>query len=545
MVGRGHRPSLSWRIMTHGSGLRRAWLLGPPVPTLAPDRVGSRMPDPEKDRLALAILVGFFVARLLFAFTLGLGIDESYTIAISRRLCLSYFDHPPLHLWIAHFAALAAGETVAARAPFVALFFATGWIYYRFASALFGPRSALVALFSLNVTPFFFASAGSWIVPDGPLLFGLAVAAWPAARVFLPKPSDAALAWRYWLFIGVGLGLAGLAKYSAALTAAGLPAFILLSPKQRHWLKHPAPYVSAVVAFAMITPVILWNARHGWVSFEFQGARGVPSGQLHLTQFLTMAFGQVAFLSPSIFAPLLAGLTTALRHRRDERYLFMLCLSLPPIVLFTLTPLWGGRGQPHWAMPGWFFAFALMGAWVDALGVSVDALRRWAVVASALLAAIAGVAILQASTGWPWVILTAGSPVADPMLESFEWRDLKKAPTFDQTPGFIISTKWSDAGKIALAFGPQTPIFVLSNDPRGWAFLDDSERFVGRSGVIVTSAAEVASTLAAASALFARLGQPQLYALGRRGRPEIKLALIPASGLTRTLPMPYPSPTGR
>ena len=95
------------------------------------------MPDPEKDRLAVVILAGFLLARLLFAFALGLGVDESYTIAISRPLCLSYFDHPPLHLWIARFAALAVGENVVARAPFVALFFVTGWIYYRFASELF------------------------------------------------------------------------------------------------------------------------------------------------------------------------------------------------------------------------------------------------------------------------------------------------------------------------------------------------------------------------------------------------------------------------
>src|ERR1700751_4096873 len=145
------------------------------------------MPDPDKNRLALAILMGFFVARLFFAFTLGLGIDESYTTPISRRLSLSYFDHPPLHLWMAHFAALAAGENVAARIPIVALFLATGWITYQFSRRLFGPQPALIGLFALNVTPFFFASAGSWIVPDCPLLFGLATAAWAASRLFFPE----------------------------------------------------------------------------------------------------------------------------------------------------------------------------------------------------------------------------------------------------------------------------------------------------------------------------------------------------------------------
>jgi hypothetical protein len=502
-------------------------------------------PNAENDRLALAILAGFLVARLAFAFSLGLGIDESYTIAISRRLSLSYFDHPPLHLWIAHFTALAVGENVAARAPFVALFFVTCWIYYRLTSGLFEREAALIALFALNVTPFFFASAGSWIVPDGPLLFGLAMAAFAAARLFFARPLDNGSVWRHWLVCGGGLGLAGLSKYSAVLTAGGLAAFVLLSPNQRRWLKHPAPYAAAIVALAMITPVIAWNAQHGWASFEFQGGRGVPGGELRPAQLMTMVLGQIAFLSPWIFAPLIAGLTSAFRQRADERRLFLLCLSLPPIALFTVIPLWGGRGQPHWTMPGWFFAFALMGVWFKQFGFSAGVLRRWAVASSVLLVAIAAVAILQASTGWPWQGLTAGSGLADPMLEAFAWRDLSKAPLFDQAPSFVIATKWSDAGKIALALGPQTPVLVLSNDPRGWAFLDDSASFVGRSGVIVTPAADLRSVLGVAAPYFAALGQPEFQTLGRGGRAEVSLALIPASGLTRRLPVSYPGATGR
>ena len=49
------------------------------------------------DRRALVVLAAFLAARLVFAFLLGPGVDESYTLAISRTLNLSYFDHPPLH----------------------------------------------------------------------------------------------------------------------------------------------------------------------------------------------------------------------------------------------------------------------------------------------------------------------------------------------------------------------------------------------------------------------------------------------------------------
>ena len=139
------------------------------------------------DRHAIAIIAAFLAARVAFAYALGPGVDESYTLGIARTLNLSYFDHPPLHQWIVHFAARALGEGFGARLPFIAIFAATGWIYYKLALGLFGGRAAIVAVFALNAAPFFFASVGTWIVPDGPLLFGLALAALALARLFLRR----------------------------------------------------------------------------------------------------------------------------------------------------------------------------------------------------------------------------------------------------------------------------------------------------------------------------------------------------------------------
>ena len=105
-------------------------------------------------------------------------------------------------------------------------------------------------------------------------------------------------------------------------------------------------------------------------------------------------------------------------NRWDERRMFLLCLSLPPIVVFSVTPLWGGRGFAHWAMPGWFFTFALMGAMARRVRLLGGALRRCAFLSSALLAALAAVAVLQSSTGWPLLTLTARSGLPDPTLDA-------------------------------------------------------------------------------------------------------------------------------
>jgi 4-amino-4-deoxy-L-arabinose transferase-like glycosyltransferase len=497
------------------------------------------------DRRAAAIILAFLAARLVLAFLLGLGVDESYAEAIARTLSLSYFDHPPLHQWMAHFVALAVGEGAPVRLPFILMFAATGWIYYRLTRDLFGPMAATVALFAMNVTPFFFGPAGSWVLPDGPLIFGLAVAAWAGARLFFFPIDDRPSAWRLWLIAGLGFGLAGLSKYSAALSAAGFAAFVVLSPRQRRWLRDPALYAAAVLALVMIAPAIVWNAEHGWASFVFQGSRSAPAGGLKPLQLAGQALGEIAYLTPWIFTPLAASLVSALRGRQDERRLFLLCLALPPIVLFTVAPLWGARGFPHWTMPGWFFAFALMGAWVEEKAVPTRTLLRWGWFSSGLLAAIAVVAFVQATTGRPLRLLPLRPGFTDPTLEAFDWRALREARALNPPPAFVLSTKWADAGKIALALGPDIPVFVVSNDPRGWAFVDGGEGLLGRDGVLVARASDLPLALDAERLGFRLVGEPQFYALKRNGDPEIILALVSAKGLTRDLPLPYPTALGR
>ena len=495
--------------------------------------------DESGSRGALELIAVFALARLAFAAALGPGFDESYTIVVARRLDLSYFDHPPLHQWIAHFAALALGEGAATRLPFVLLFAATGWLMFALTRRLFGARAGLIALVALNLTPFFFASAGTWVVPDGPLDFALVGAAATLARLFFDPPAPRA-AFGLWLAAGLWLGLAGLSKYNAVLPALGIVAFVGLAPGQRRWLARPAPYLAAVVALAVVAPVLVWNARHGWVSFAFQGARAEAAGGWRSDRVGAMAISEIAFLSPWLAAPLLAALIDGVRRAaRDERRLFLVCLALPTIVVFTLTPLWGAKGLPHWSMPGWLFVYPLLGAWLAESRATALNLRKWAIASAALLAALAVLIVGQAATGFATRFVPLGSGAADPTLETLDWGALRAAPAV-QSAAFVVATRWMDGGKVGLALGPNKPILVFSDDPRGLAFLSDSADFIGRDAAIVVAWDRRDATEARLAPYFAGFDPPQLVTLRRAGRDEISLALISAHGLTRAFPVPYP-----
>ena len=101
-----------------------------------------------------ALLIGLFtLLRLSLTFGLGLGVDESYALAIARDgFSLSYFDHPPLHIWLAHVSEAVFGDTQAARLPFVALSAGTGWLMFRLAGALFGDPGDPIAVIAFTIT---------------------------------------------------------------------------------------------------------------------------------------------------------------------------------------------------------------------------------------------------------------------------------------------------------------------------------------------------------------------------------------------------------
>ena len=141
----------------------------------APHRVGglAALGDgvlPRETRAACAVILAFLVVRLGLMFGLGLGMDEDYTLANSHGFALSYFDHPPLHQWIAGLSLRVFGLTPWVRLPFVVMFAGTSWALFALTRHLFGAAAAIWALIALNLSALFTVSAGGWVVPDGPLL---------------------------------------------------------------------------------------------------------------------------------------------------------------------------------------------------------------------------------------------------------------------------------------------------------------------------------------------------------------------------------------
>src|SRR5262245_34746519 len=304
------------------------------------------------------LIMATFLARMMFASALGLGIDESYMVAAGRKLQLSYFDHPPIAWWMAWGAAHFVGSesAIVVRLPFVVLFAVTTWLMYRVTAALFGPPAGLWAAVLLNLVPVFGVTTATWVLPDGPLLAALLGA---TVCVIAALPSNGPTAWGWWMGAGACAGLALCSKYSAALSVIGLVVFLFTEPTSRRWLLRPQPYVAGLIGLAIFAPVLIWNAQHGWISFLFQGGRA--TGELHPLGLVFNIGGQAVFILPWIWAPLVwCGLAAVRRGAGDKARWLLVCLAAPALLVFTAASLWSNV-LFHWAAPGYVMLLPLLG----------------------------------------------------------------------------------------------------------------------------------------------------------------------------------------
>jgi len=476
---------------------------------------------------ALAIAAAFTLLRLILSPFVGLGTNEAYAIASGRLMNLSYFDHPPLHFWLAHLGELLFGDDWAARIPFIALGAGASWLMFLLTRRPFGDRAALWAVIAFNLSLFFSLMAAAWILPDTPLVFFLLA----TALAMAPAAEGEELPLLRWLVAGALAGLAALSKYHALIFVGGFFCFLLSSADGRKQLAKPGPWLAAVVALAVFSPVLIWNAHNDWMSFRFQGGRAVAH-HLSLAPFLSLFAAEIGLLSPWVFVPLLLGAREGLRG--DGRAHFLLWLGAPIVLLFTFVPLWSGGGMVQWPMPGWLMLLPLAGAYLADRQWRV----RWAAISAALFLSFTAFALAEIRTGWLGHTFPHAFRKAEPTIEYVEWTALADGLQRDGVNAsdkpFVVAFTWRDAAKIDQALHGSAPVIVASDDARNYALIGRTLSLAGRDAFIVARPAQMAQSLPEIRRCFSALSPLPSAAIGRGTRREFTLDIVRATNYQPT-----------
>jgi len=491
--------------------------------------------------------------RLCMGFALGISVDESYAVVMSRHFSLSYYDHPPLLFWIPGLVARMARseDQFFVRLPFILMFMGTTWALYRVGSVLFGERAGLWSAVALNLTLFFTLNAAGLVLPDGPLLFFSAGAVFFLCRVTVGSareatgPSCSAFSSLFnWLGFGLFSGLSLLAKYHGGFLILGAFVFLVSSRRHRGWLKRKEPYLAGALAAVVFLPVLVWNASHNWASFRFQMGRAAPLEEGQGTPFLDSIAGQIAWMQPWIWLPMVVVLAQALRRGpKDSARWLLACLATGPIVLFTLFTLLGSRGLPHWQAPGYFMLLPLLGASIAArLDRGDPWARLWVRGSPIALGVILVVLVTHARTGWLEDLAPSLLSKGDPTRDLLQWRELpvRLREWGYPKPGLeMAAVNWADAAKVAYVLGPAVTVFCVGDDPRGFHY-EGAPSLIGRDVLLIISRRPGPEPLVKYSPYFDRLQAVGTLPVLRHGREEIAVSVYLGRRFLRPVPASRP-----
>jgi len=366
-------------------------------------------------------------------------------------------------------------------------------------------------------------------------------------RIFFDPRLKRPLLW--WGLTGLTLGLALLSKYHAAFLVIGAGAFLLSQPGLRRWVLHPGPYVALLIAAAIFSPVISWNAQHDWISLGWQSRRAVKWDGLNLHDLARSIGGQALWLLPWIWWPLVRELVRGFAiGRRDPRRYFLSCLAVGPILLFTVITLWAPLGfHFHWQAPGYLVLFAALGASLHGTLGRGDRhrarVRVW-LGASALLVVVASsVLVTHAATGWLRIVTPHWLVDRDPTFEALDYQGLEQALARHGLLGrpdlFVFSTRWFQTGKVDYALRGQMPVLNFHWDARNLAFFEKFEDWVGKDGVLVAPGHRRGSAQSAIIPYFEQVSPLDVVPLYRGGHVDRTLHLYYCRRLLKPFPLRY------
>lgn len=297
--------------------------------------------------VAIAVLVLAALGRLWLALAMDLDGDEAYYAFWAGWPSLAYLDHPPgvaLSIWAGE--ALFGPTVLGVRAFALAAQLAIAAALWRTTRLLVpNPDAAPVAVIWYSVS---LVAATSFVAtPDAPSALFWTLAVWAAAE------ASARTRPNWWLAVGLFAGLGLASKYTNAWLGIGLAAWLLLTPDGRRQLATWQLWTGGVVALAVFSPVLWWNATHEWRSFLFQGLRVVTIetgfGAL-LPEFL---LSQAALTGPVLMACSMLGIVAwAIGHsRRAGAKLSLPILTSLPLLLYFLVHALHARVEANWPQP--------------------------------------------------------------------------------------------------------------------------------------------------------------------------------------------------
>ncbi len=377
----------------------------------------SDAPKPDAARkilfAAVAVIAVMTSLRAVYAGLVDLRTDEAYYWTWSKEDVLCFLDHPPMIAWFIRAGTAIFGDSnFGVRFAGLVAMLVSQLLLADIVRRLTHDMRAVILAVLLPEAALYYGLLMAKIAPDIALIpFALAMI-WALVRVV--ESGDG----RWWLAAGVFAGCAMLSKFTIAMLLPAVVAFVLVPDWRRRWLLSPYPWLAALIALVLFSPVWIWNAEHDWASFKFQFVRAAATHQYSwrtVGEFFGLQFGQVG---PILLPVVLSGavLTAWRGYRKGDAIAVLLssCVLFPfGYFLWKSLTLRIGDTWPMFLWPAGFAAVALNIAmlrrenWPAWMINSTVFWARTAVPAGLVLV----VAVFLYSVASPWNLIGRTDPI--------------------------------------------------------------------------------------------------------------------------------------
>jgi 4-amino-4-deoxy-L-arabinose transferase-like glycosyltransferase len=279
--------------------------------------------------IAVIVIAAMTVLRVVYASLIDLRTDEAYYWTWSKEHALSFLDHPPMIAWFIRFGTAIFGDTnLGVRFGGIVAMLVMQLLLADIARRVTRDTRAVVFALLMPEAALYYGLLMAKVAPDVALIPFAVAMIWSLVR--LAESNDQ----RWWVVAGIFGGLSLLSKFTVVMMLPAVAAFMLVPDWRLRQLRSPYPWLAALIAIALFSPVLIWNYQHDWASFRFQAVRATAVHEFSLRtvgDYIGLQWGLVGFV---LFPVVLSGLGfTAWRGYRNREPVAIL-LSTAVLVPF-------------------------------------------------------------------------------------------------------------------------------------------------------------------------------------------------------------------
>jgi 4-amino-4-deoxy-L-arabinose transferase-like glycosyltransferase len=393
--------------------------------------------------VAIAGAVGLLL--LLTSGRYGYHRDELYFVEAGRHPAWGYPDQPPLTPLLALLMdVIGPGSVTVLRLPSIIAAMLVVALSAALARELSGSAfSQTLAALAVG-TGVYTLVVGHLLSTSSVDLLAWVTITWLTVRILRTGDS------RLWLAVGAVTGLALLNKHLVLFLVVALLIGSALVPTARRQLRSPWLGGGVLIALALWTPNLLWQATHGWPQLEL--AADIREEYDVTAERIAFVALQLVLFSPVAVLLAIVGLVRLWRDPVLAAFRLLAWAWLALLVLFFLT---GGKG---YYLGGLYPALIAAGSVHIEQRVGARRRRRIGWLAAVAVAAVIGMPIalplLPAGT-------LASSPYAAPAedaLETIGWPEFAAAveQAYEEVPpdrresAIVFAGNYGEAGAVAL-----------------------------------------------------------------------------------------------